>query len=96
VALPRAFVGFSSTDIARYQMMCAWKANEHSDFNFTDFQLDEVINSKNENYVKQTCREKIQPAAASISPAVSASSRPQARVAVHASNADSAGSHLSL
>ena len=61
VTLPRAFVSFSSTDIARYQMMCAWKANEHIDVNFADFQLDEA-NSKNENYIKRTCCEKIQPA----------------------------------
>jgi MTH538 TIR-like domain (DUF1863) len=61
VTLPRTFVSFSSTDIARYQMMCAWKAKDHIDFNFTNFQLDEA-NSKNENYIKRTCREKIQPA----------------------------------
>jgi MTH538 TIR-like domain (DUF1863) len=58
----RAFVSFSSTDIGRYHMMCAWKANEHIDFNFADFQLDEAINSENENYIKRTCREKIRQA----------------------------------
>jgi hypothetical protein len=62
VALPRTFVGFSSTDIPRYRTMCAWKANEHTDFNFVDFQLDAAINSNNENSVKQTCREKIRQA----------------------------------
>jgi hypothetical protein len=28
--LPRTFVSFSSTDIGRYHLMCAWKAHEHS------------------------------------------------------------------
>jgi hypothetical protein len=57
--LPRTFVSFSSTDIGRYRLMCAWKAHEHIDFNFADFQLDEAINSENEYYIKQTCRNKI-------------------------------------
>ena len=39
--LPRTFVSFSSTDKSRYDLMCAWKAHEHIDFNFADFQLDE-------------------------------------------------------
>jgi hypothetical protein len=34
--LARTFVSFSSTDIRRYHMMCAWKAHEHIDFNFAD------------------------------------------------------------
>jgi len=46
MGLSRTFVSFSSTDIGRYHMMCAWKANEHIDFDFADFQLDEAINSK--------------------------------------------------
>ena len=36
--LPRTFVSFSSTDITSYNMMCAWKAQEHIDFNFYDLQ----------------------------------------------------------
>jgi Thoeris protein ThsB, TIR-like domain len=55
------FVSFSSTDIERYQMMCAWKADEQIDFNFGDFQRNEA-NSENENYIKRTCSEKIQQA----------------------------------
>jgi len=35
--------------------MCAWKAHEHIDFNFADFQLDEAINSENEYNIKLTC-----------------------------------------
>jgi hypothetical protein len=57
--LPRTFVGFSSTDILRYRLMCAWKAHEHIDFDFADFQLDEAINSNSEQYIKQVCRNKI-------------------------------------
>ena len=34
-------------------------ANDHIDFNFADFQLDESINSQNENDFRQRCREKI-------------------------------------
>jgi MTH538 TIR-like domain (DUF1863) len=59
MALPRTFVGFSSTDIGYYRLMCAWKAHEHIDFDFADFQLDEAINSENEDYIKRLCRNKI-------------------------------------
>jgi hypothetical protein len=40
-------------------MMCAWKAHEHIDFDFADFQLDLAINSEDENYIKRLCRNKI-------------------------------------
>lgn len=56
---PRTFVSFSSSDIGPYYMMMAWNANEHIDFNFRDFQLDEKINSKNPSYIKQVCCNKI-------------------------------------
>ena len=36
-------------------MMTAWNANEHIDFNFADFQLEEKINSKNPSYIKGVC-----------------------------------------
>ncbi len=57
--LARTFVSFSSSDIGRYRLMCAWKAHEHIDFNFADFQLEEAINSQNEYYIKRICRNKI-------------------------------------
>lgn len=57
--LPRTFVSFSSTDKGRYDLMCAWKAHEHIDFNFADFQLDEAINSKTPHYIKSVCAAKI-------------------------------------
>src|SRR5262245_57038822 len=60
VALPRTFVGFSSSDITYYYLMCAWKAHDNIDFNFADFQLDDAIDSKDEQYIKRRCREKIQ------------------------------------
>jgi hypothetical protein len=59
VTLPRTFVGFSSTDILQYRLMCAWKAHEHIDFNFADFQLEQAINSEDENYIKRLLRNKI-------------------------------------
>ena len=59
MGIPRAFVGFSSTDIHCYRLMCAWKENEHIDFNFTNCQLVEEINSENEDYIKRKCRERI-------------------------------------
>jgi hypothetical protein len=59
MGLPRAFVGFSSTDINSYRLMLAWKAHEHIDFNFTDCQLTSSINSENEQYIKALCRERI-------------------------------------
>jgi len=57
--LPRTFVSFSSSDIGLYHLMCAWNAHAHIAFNFANFQLDEAINSGNEHYIKQKCREKI-------------------------------------
>lgn len=59
MGLPRTFVGFSSTDIHCYRLMLAWKANEHIDFNFTDCQLNQEINSNDETYIKRKCRERI-------------------------------------
>lgn len=52
---PRTFVSFSSTDIGRYRMMMAWSANEHIDFIFKEFQLDEAINSQNPSYIRSVC-----------------------------------------
>ena len=59
MGLPRTFVGFSSTDINYYRLMQAWKASDHTDFNFTDCQLATQINSENESYIKGKCRERI-------------------------------------
>ena len=59
MGLPRTFVGFSSTDIRYYRLMQAWKKNENIDFNFADCQLQDEINSEDENYIKQKCRERI-------------------------------------
>lgn len=58
-ALARTFVSFSSADIKYYRTMLMWKAHEHIDFNFADFQLDEAINSNNPYYIKTVCRAKI-------------------------------------
>ena len=57
--LPRTFVSFSSADKGRYDLMCAWKAREHIDFNFADFQLDEAINSQTPYYIKSVCTAKV-------------------------------------
>ena len=57
--LPRTFVSFSSADKGRYDLMCAWKAHEHIDFNFADFQLDEAINSQTPYYIKSVCTAKV-------------------------------------
>ena len=59
MGLPRTFVGFSSTDIRYYRLMQAWKANENIDFNFSDCQLQNEVNSENEDYIKRKCRERI-------------------------------------
>ena len=59
MGLPRTFVGFSSTDIRCYRLMQAWKQNEHIDFNFTDCQLHNEVNSENEQYIKSKVRERI-------------------------------------
>lgn len=59
MTLPRTFVSFSSADISSYYMMEAWKAHEHIDFNFYDLQLEEAIDSTNEQYIKRVCRAKL-------------------------------------
>jgi hypothetical protein len=59
MGLPRTFVGFSSTDILSYYLMMAWKEHEHIDFNFTDCQLQQALDSENEDYIKRRCRERI-------------------------------------
>jgi hypothetical protein len=59
MGLPRAFVGFSSTDIVSYRLMQAWKFNEHIDFNFTDCQLEQQLRSEDEQYIKSKCRERL-------------------------------------
>lgn len=57
--LPRAFVGFSSTDIKYYRLMQAWNENINIDFDFADCQLYDDINSEGENYIKSKCRKRI-------------------------------------
>src|SRR5262249_23252489 len=59
MALPRTFVGFSSTDLNQYRLMLAWKGHEHIDFDFCDCQLRNELNSEDENYIKRKCRERI-------------------------------------
>lgn len=59
MGLPRTFIGFSSTDIRDYNMMLAWKANHHIDFDFTDCQLQSELNSEDESYIKRKCRARI-------------------------------------
>ena len=56
MALPRTFVGFSSTDLNYYRLMLAWKAHEKIDFDFVDCQLQSELNSENEEYIKRKCR----------------------------------------
>ncbi|OSI16673.1 MULTISPECIES: TIR domain-containing protein [Neisseria] len=67
MGLPRTFVGFSSTDIHYYRLMCAWKNNTKFDFNFANCQLNKEINSENELYIKRKCRERINMAGTFIS-----------------------------
>ena len=59
MGLPRTFVGFSSTDVHYYRLMQAWKENERLDFNFSDCQLPDAVDSDDEAYVKKRLRERI-------------------------------------
>lgn len=59
MALPRTFVGFSSTDISSYRLMTAWKAHDKIDFDFCDCQLQAELRSEDEQYIKRRCRERI-------------------------------------
>ncbi|HDR0967239.1 TPA: TIR domain-containing protein [Pasteurella multocida] len=67
MGLSRTFVGFSSTDMHYYRLMCAWKNNHNIDFNFTDCQLNRALNSEDEKYIKRICRERINMAGTFIS-----------------------------
>lgn len=67
MGLPRTFVGFSSTDIHYYRLMCAWKNNTKFDFNFYDCQLNQEVNSEDEAYIKRKCCERINMAGTFIS-----------------------------
>ena len=60
MALPRTFVGFSSTDINSYRLMLAWKAYEHIDFDFADCRLQNEVRSEDEAYIKSKSRARIQ------------------------------------
>lgn len=60
MSLARTFVGFSSTDLKYYRTMQMWKAHEHIDFDFCDCQLQDALNSTNEDYIKRRCRERLQ------------------------------------
>ena len=59
MSLPRTFIGFSGADIEHYWRMLGWKANEHIDFDFADFQLERKVNSESESYIKERIRPKI-------------------------------------
>ena len=59
MGLPRTFVGFSSTDTHMYRAMCMWKANDNIKFDFCDCQLENVLHSEDENYIKRKCRERL-------------------------------------
>lgn len=67
MGISRAFVGFSSTDIHYYRLMLAWKDHEHINFNFSNVQLQDEINSEDEIYIKRKCRERIDMAGTFIS-----------------------------
>jgi hypothetical protein len=66
MGLPRTFVGFSSTDIVLYRLMLTWKDRENIDFDFYNCQLQNEINSDDEDYIKQKCKERIKRATAYI------------------------------
>ena len=59
MGLPTTFVGFSSTDINYYWLMRAWKENNKIDFDFKDCQLQDDIDSEDEDYIKSKCRKRI-------------------------------------
>ena len=60
MALPRTFVGCSSTDILSYRLMCAWKHEAHIDFDFCDCQLQDALDPSNEASIKRQCRQRMQ------------------------------------
>jgi hypothetical protein len=59
MGLPRTFVGFSNTDTVQYRLMLSWKAKENIDFDFYNSQLQNEINSDDEDYIKRKCKERI-------------------------------------
>jgi MTH538 TIR-like domain (DUF1863) len=59
MSLPRTLIGFSSTDCEAYQLMRAWKANKHIDFDFHDCQLEFALRSEDERYIKRRVGEEL-------------------------------------
>src|SRR3954465_9186802 len=66
MALPRTFVGYSSTDIGSYQRMMHWKETEGIDFDFCDCQLHLEAKRNDEHHVKEMCRARIRMAGAYV------------------------------
>jgi hypothetical protein len=66
MALPRTFVGFSSSDVGSYQLMRGWKAQVHIDFDFCDCGLEREIKANDETHIKECCRARIKMAGAYI------------------------------
>lgn len=57
--LPKTVVGFSTADIEYYYRMLAWKGKEHIDFHFTECRMAEETTHDNEEYIKNTVRQRI-------------------------------------
>lgn len=57
--LPKAVVGFSSTDVEYYYAMLAWRGKERIDFHFTDCQLAQEKNLEDEISIKNLVRQGI-------------------------------------
>ena len=64
--LPRAFVGYSSSDFDSYLLMKGWKESEGIDFDFQDCQLHLEARRIDEAHIKEVCRERLRGAGAYI------------------------------
>lgn len=62
MALPRACVGFSSTDVHHYRRMLTWRTDDDNGYHFTDCRLHAAGDLDDEAAVKRRCRQHIEAA----------------------------------
>ncbi len=56
----KTFVSFASEDIHLYRLMCAWKENEHIDFNFHDaHDLNTALDTSQPDTIRRRLRERL-------------------------------------
>lgn len=56
----KTFVSFASDDIMYYRLMCAWRKNQHIDFNFHDaHDLNTALDTSHPDTIRRRLRERL-------------------------------------